>query len=377
MGADLVAQCARRGSRLAPNPKDAYLAFAAASAVLQFVEHGGVSRPTHDTAASALSHRFEPFPLHESTRASPGTVVVTCSRSEHFINLDPATARVLEIATPLGPNGEPAREPTRGGQTLSSKPAVGKFLSTHVRAISVTSCFVHRPDIRSRRRSTTRRHELTAPIATRLAGHVRHERRVAAHEGVAASALTGPRDDRDETRLGGGGTFIFISVRAIGLMTSCFVFFSQQLLSSGTLVDECRRRLRATSGKKDVEAVTSMFAPPRKRPGSNATAPEGTPADGVTNTAVSSTVDANPVKVASRIRTLLDMRRALEEVPRLGDAVRGTTSALLKEIGDVLRDPFFAGFLKHIEAVFEADVVDGEFILLLVRAIRVTLCFVS
>ena len=154
-----------------------------------------------------------------------------------------------------------------------------------------------------------------------------------------------------------------------------FLFLSQQLLSSGTLVDECRRRLRATSGKKDVEAVTSMFAPPRKRPGSNATAPEGTPADGVNsqNTAV----DANPGKVASRIRTLLDMRRALEEVPRLGDAVRGTSSALLKEIGDVLRDPFFAGFLKHIEAVFEADVVDGEFILLLVRAIRVTLCFVS
>ena len=224
MGADLVAQCARRGSRLAPNPKDAYLAFAAASAVLQFVEHGGVSRPTHDTAASALSHRFEPFPLHESTRASPGTVVVTCSRSEHFINLDPTTARVLEIATPLGPNGEPAREPTRGGQTLSSKPVVGKFLSTHVWAISMTSCFVYRPDIRSRRRSPTRRHELTAPIATRLAGHVRHERRVAAHEGVAASALTGPRDDRDETRRRGGGTFIFISVRAIEL-TSCFCFF--------------------------------------------------------------------------------------------------------------------------------------------------------
>ena len=141
-----------------------------------------------------------------------------------------------------------------------------------------------------------------------------------------------------------------------------FSFVLKQLLSSGTLVDECRRRLRATSGK---------------RPGSNATAPEGTPADGVTNTAVSSSVDANPGKVASRIRTLLDMRRALEEVPRLGDAVRGTTSALLKEIGDVLRDPFFAGFLKHIEAVFEADVVDGEFILLLVWAIRMTtLCFV-
>jgi hypothetical protein len=34
---------------------------------------------------------------------------------------------VLEIATPLGPNGEPAREPTRGGQTLSSKPVVGMF----------------------------------------------------------------------------------------------------------------------------------------------------------------------------------------------------------------------------------------------------------
>ena len=374
MGADLVAQCARRGSRLAPNPKDAYLAFAAASAVLQFVEHGGVSRPNHDTTASALSHRFEPFPLHESTRASPGTVVVTCSRSEHFINLDPATARVLEIATPLGPNGEPAREPTRGGQTLSSKPAVGKFLSIHVLvwAIIMTPCFVYRPDIRSRRRSPTRRHELTAPIATRLAGHVRHERRVAAHEGVAASALTGPRDDRDETRRRGGGTFIFISVRAI-VLTSCF---SRQLLSSGTLVDECRRRLRATSGKKDVEAVTSMFAPPRKRPGSNATAPEGTPADGV-NTAVSSSIDANPGKVASRIRTLLDMRRALEEVPRLGDAVRGTTSALMKEIGDVLRDPFFAGFLKHIEAVFEADMVDGKFILPLVWAIRVTSCFVS
>ena len=226
VGADLVAQCARRGSRLAPNPKDAYLAFAAASAVLQFVEHGGVSRPNHDTTASALSHRFEPFPLHESTRASPGTVVVTCSRSEHFINLDPATARVLEIATPLGPNGEPAREPTRGGQTLSSKPAVGKFLSTHVWAISMTSCFVYRPDIRPRRRRPTRRHELTAPIATRLAGHVRHERRVAAHEGVAASAPTGPRDDRDETRRRGGGTLIFISVRAIGLMTSCFLLSS-------------------------------------------------------------------------------------------------------------------------------------------------------
>ena len=160
------------------------------------------------------------------------------------------------------------------------------------------------------------------------------------------------------------------------MMTSCFFFILKQLLSSGTLVDECRRRLRATSGKKDVEAVTSMFAPPRKRPGSNATAPEGTPADGV-NTAVSSSIDANPGKVASRIRTLLDMRRALEEVPRLGDAVRGTTSALLKEIGDVLRDPFFAGFLKHIEAVFEADVVDGKFILPLVWAIRVTSCFVS
>ena len=129
MGADLVARCARRGSRLAPNPKDAYLAFAAAAAVLQFVEHGGVERATNDAGNSlepsgCRRHRWEPFPLHEAARASPGTVVVTCCRSEHFIALDPAAARVLEIARPLGPTGEPVAEPKRSNPNRSSKPPI-------------------------------------------------------------------------------------------------------------------------------------------------------------------------------------------------------------------------------------------------------------
>ena len=33
---------------------------------------------------------------------SPGTVIVTCGRSEHFMTVDPTTARNLEIAAPLG-----------------------------------------------------------------------------------------------------------------------------------------------------------------------------------------------------------------------------------------------------------------------------------
>ena len=71
-------------------------------------------------------------------------------------------------------------------------------------------------------------------------------------------------------------------------------------------------------------------------------------------------IDANPGRVAARIRTLLDTRRALEEVPKLGDALKNTNAGLLREIGEVLRDPFFAGFLHRIDGVFEPDVVDGR-----------------
>jgi hypothetical protein len=36
----------------------------------------------------------------------PGTVIVTCGRSEHFMTVDPTTARNLEIAAPWGTRGE-------------------------------------------------------------------------------------------------------------------------------------------------------------------------------------------------------------------------------------------------------------------------------
>ena len=47
-------------------------------------------------------------------------------------------------------------------------------------------------------------------------------------------------------------------------------------------------------------------------------------------------------------------------MPKLGDALKNANAGLLREIGEVLRDPFFAGFLTRIDGVFESDVVDGR-----------------
>ena len=47
-------------------------------------------------------------------------------------------------------------------------------------------------------------------------------------------------------------------------------------------------------------------------------------------------------------------------MPKLGDALKTANAGLLREIGEVLRDPFFAGFLTRIDGVFESDVVDGR-----------------
>ena len=108
-GAELVSRCARRGSRLAQNPRDMYLAFGAAGAVLQFL----------DADASALgSHASS---LGAWTPACPGTVVVTCRRSDHFMTVDPATARALELVAPLGARGEPLRDPPPGSKTIGRR----------------------------------------------------------------------------------------------------------------------------------------------------------------------------------------------------------------------------------------------------------------
>ena len=330
VGADLVARCARRGSRLAPNPKDAYLAFAAAAAVLQFVEHGGVERATNDAENSLeplvgrRRHRWEPFPLHEAARASPGTVVVTCCRNEHFIALDPAAARVLEIARPLGPTGEPVAEPKRSNPNRSSKPPINP------RTDPVGAANAR--DSRARPHARRSLLGLLDTCATRGGSRL-----------MKASLLQPLRDHAT------------INARLDAV---------EELLRSGGLAHECRRRLTATAGGKDVEAVTSMFAEPRRRPSAPHSAPHsapegGAPAGKATQAEVRP-IDANPGRVAARIRTLLDTRRALEEVPKLGDALKNTNAGLLREIGEVLRDPFFAGFLHRIDGVFEPDVVDGR-----------------
>ena len=321
VGADLVARCARRGSRLAPNPKDAYLAFAAAAAVLQFVEHGGVERATNDAGNSleppgCRRHRWEPFPLHEAARASPGTVVVTCCRSEHFIALDPAAARVLEIARPLGPTGEPVSEPRRSNLNRS------KPINPRTDPVGAANA---RDARRPQRRSLL---GLLDTCATRGGSRL-----------MKASLLQPLRDHAT------------INARLDAV---------EELLRSGGLVHECRRRLAATAGGKDVEAVTSMFAEPRRRPSAPHSASHLAPEGGAAAGAEVRPIDANPGRVAARIRTLLDTRRALEEVPKLGDALKNANAGLLREIGEVLRDPFFAGFLTRIDGVFESDVVDGR-----------------
>jgi len=330
VGADLVARCARRGSRLAPNPKDAYLAFAAAAAVLQFVEHGGVERATNDADDSSeplerRRRRWEPFPLHEAARASPGTVVVTCCRSEHFIALDPAAARALEIARPLGPGGEPVSEPRRSNLNRQINPPINP------RTDPVGAANARDSDSRHprRRRSLL---GLLDTCATRGGSRL-----------MKASLLQPLRDHAT------------INARLDAV---------EELLRSGGLVHECRRRLAAAAGGKDVEAVTSMFAEPRRRPSAPHTAPHtaphSAPHSGGTLEGAAASIDANPGRVAARIRTLLDTRRALEEVPKLGEALRDAKAGLLREIGEVLRDHFFAGFLSRIDGVFEADVVDGR-----------------
>jgi len=102
-----VTRCARVGSRLAANPRDVYLAFAAAAAVLAFVDAGGAA-----PAAAAAAAAVDRLRLSPGFDALLGTVTVTCARSEHFIAIDPATARCLEIAAPIGARGEAAREPS-------------------------------------------------------------------------------------------------------------------------------------------------------------------------------------------------------------------------------------------------------------------------
>jgi DNA mismatch repair protein MSH4 len=83
-----------------------YLAFAAAAAVLAFVDAGGAA-PAAAAAAAVDRLRLSP-----GFDALPGTVTVTCARSEHFISIAPATARCLEIGAPIGARGEAAREPS-------------------------------------------------------------------------------------------------------------------------------------------------------------------------------------------------------------------------------------------------------------------------
>ena len=102
-----MTRCARVGSRLVANPRDVYLAFAAAAAVLAFVDAGGAA-----PAAAAAAAAVDCLRLSPGFDALPGTVTVTCARSEHFISIDPATARCLEIAAPIGARGEAALEPS-------------------------------------------------------------------------------------------------------------------------------------------------------------------------------------------------------------------------------------------------------------------------
>jgi len=112
VGADLVSQCARPGSRLSANPRDMYLAFGAAAAVLQFVECGGGGSGSAGSGSSrGGSQSFNELAggamgagggsLEPPSVGCPGTVIVTCRRSEHFMTVDPTTARNLEIAAPL------------------------------------------------------------------------------------------------------------------------------------------------------------------------------------------------------------------------------------------------------------------------------------
>ena len=352
-GAELVTRCARVGSRLPANPRDMYLAFGAASAVLQFVEFGGGRAVTGTVAATGGggggdgTGTIHPPPLlldpSSYVACPPGTVIVTCGRSEHFMTVDPSTARNLEIAAPLGARGESVREPSVGRSVGRTRGGGGGGGGGGRSLFGLLNTCVTKGGARLLKVSLLQPLKDHATIGARL-------------------------DALDE------------------------------LLRAGDTAGELRRHLRSMPNK-DIDKVIATFAPPRGR-GAGGSAAAGHPVSrggggNISTSAGAVALDENGKKgpaddvniqnatapsaasaaasarrshppdashVSTMIKTLLGMRATLAAVPLMGAAleVANVTSPLLTEIKEVFKGDFFAGFLERINEVFEEDVVEGK-----------------
>ena len=317
-GAEMVSKCARHGSRLAANPRDMYLAFGAAAAVLQFVSDGGSDKPRENHGRTAHVRRSSRgsdafawgvgqagggrggVSLDSTFVASPGTVNVTCSRSKHFLTLDADVARNLEIAAPLGPSGERLHEPSRGGRG-------GKKGGRGTGRLSLFG--------------------LLNTCATKGGSRL-----------LKASLLQPLKDHAT------------IGARLDAL---------DELLRAGDAASQLRKHLQSMP-QKDIDKIIAQFALPRGQRKNTASA-----ATTASTTASSTALRERPPDashVAGQIKTLLEMRATFAAVPLMGSLLDAThvRSPLLVEIGKVLRDGFFGGFLERVGEVLEDDVVEGR-----------------
>ena len=311
-----MSRCARGGSTLPSNPRDAYLAFAAFSA-----------------CATVLGF-FEDPSSPDARDPAPGAFVATVSRSEHFLHVDPAAARALELVAPLDELGEPSREP--------APPPIVPLAP------------------------------LATPGAPRPSGGGRKSRSAFA----AADAAVGRRSlfgALNTCATKGGRRLLKLSLlrppRDLATIEARLDAV-QALVANPAVAERIRAELagtgpadeRSAAAALDADEIFSKLDCSRRR-GSTATvgSTRGT-------TSRSSTRASEASLVGSKIRVLLDARALFASAAKIGDILlaedrlgaRSEGSPLFAHVVRSLRSPFVRSFPALVASSFEPEVVRGR-----------------
>ena len=312
-----MSRCARGGSTLPSNPRDAYLAFAAFSA-----------------CATVLGF-FEDPSSPDARDPAPGAFVATVSRSEHFLHVDPAAARALELVAPLDELGEPSREP--------APPPIVPLAP------------------------------LAAPGAPRPSGGGRKSRSAFA---AAAAAAVGRRSlfgALNTCATKGGRRLLKLSLlrppRDLATIEARLDAV-QALVANPAVAERIRAELAGTgpadershAAALDADEIFSKLDCSRRR---RSTATVGSTRG---TTSRSSTRASEASLVGSKIRVLLDARALFASAAKIGDILlaedrlgaRSEGSPLFAHVVRSLRSPFVRSFPALVASSFEPEVVRGR-----------------
>jgi hypothetical protein len=325
-----VSRCARGGSTLPSNPRDAYLAFAAFSA-----------------CATVLGF-FENPSSPDARDPAPGAFVATVTRSEHFLHVDPAAARALELVAPLDELGEPSREPAPPPivplAPLAAPPPIVPLAP------------------------------LAAPGTPRPSGGGRKSR--SAFAAAAAAAAVGRRSlfgALNTCATKGGRRLLKLSLlrppRDLATIEARLDAV-QALVANPAVAERIRAELAGTgpadershAAALDADEIFSKLDCSRRR---RSTATVGSTRG---TTSRSSTRASEASLVGSKIRVLLDARALFASAAKIGDILlaedrlgaRSEGSPLFAHVVRSLRSPFVRSFPALVASSFEPEVVRGR-----------------